>query len=204
MALDAGYLTTPICHELRKKDIFAVIAHRRFRPKSGLFHKWQYEYDPLEDAYRCPAKKTLVYTTTSREGFRQYKSDPRVCAKCSRLVKCTSAKNHMKVITRHVWEADKEWVRENRLSAEGKALYVKRSTTIERSFADAKELHGLRYARMRGLEKVKEQCLLTAICQNIKKMALYSWGTGLGPRAFHAILLSITAMRRFIRPAISL
>ena len=43
---------------------------------------------------------------------------------------------------------------------------------MERSFADAKELHGHRYARFRGLAKVKAQCLLSAACQNMKKMAL--------------------------------
>jgi hypothetical protein len=37
VALDAGYLTMPICQELMKRNIFAVIAHRRFRPKKGLF-----------------------------------------------------------------------------------------------------------------------------------------------------------------------
>jgi hypothetical protein len=30
----------------------------------------------------------------------------------------------------------------------------------------------LRYCRMRGIEKVSEQCLLTAAAQNIKKLAL--------------------------------
>jgi hypothetical protein len=43
---------------------------------------------------------------------------------------------------------------------------------VERSFADSKELHGLRYCRMRGLAKVSEQCLLTAAVQNMKKIAL--------------------------------
>ncbi|WP_143085360.1 transposase, partial [Planifilum fulgidum] len=77
-----------------------------------------------------------------------------------------------KTITRHVWEDAKEWARQNRLSERGKQLYKRRSQTIERSFADAKELHGLRYARYRGLAKVREQCLLIAVAQNIKKMAL--------------------------------
>jgi hypothetical protein len=71
-----------------------------------------------------------------------------------------------------VWENAKEWVRKNRLSERGKKLYKRRSVTIERSFADAKELHGLRYSRYRGLAKVREQCLLTAVAQNVKKMAL--------------------------------
>ena len=53
----------------------------------------------------------------------------------------------------------------------GKKIYKRRKETIERSFADSKELHGLRYCRMRGLAKVEEQCLLTAAVQNMKKIA---------------------------------
>lgn len=202
VALDAGYLTAPICHELKKRDIFGVIAHRRFHPKRGFFHKWEYVFEPKTDTYTCPAKEMLVYTTTSREGYRQYKSDQRVCKKCPHLLKCTSAQNHVKVLTRHVWEADKEWVRENRLTDEGKALYKRRSITIERSFADAKELHGLRYARMRGLLKVKEQCLMTAISQNIKKMALYAWNTEKGPGLSDSLLRYLLTFLRFIEPRV--
>ena len=76
------------------------------------------------------------------------------------------------MITRHVWESHKEWIRENRVSEAGKKLYAKRKETIERSFADSKELHGLRYCRMRGIENVREQCLLTAAAQNMKKIAM--------------------------------
>jgi hypothetical protein len=43
---------------------------------------------------------------------------------------------------------------------------------VERSFADAKQLHGHRYARMRGLVRAAEQCLLAAAAQNNKKIAL--------------------------------
>ncbi|WP_038013164.1 transposase, partial [Terasakiella pusilla] len=53
-----------------------------------------------------------------------------------------------------------------------KAIYKRRKETVERSFADAKQLHGHRYARLRGLTKVKEQCLMAATAQNIKKIAL--------------------------------
>ncbi|WP_088014344.1 transposase [Gottfriedia acidiceleris] len=37
------------------------------------------------------------------------------------------------------------------------------------SFAQSKELHGLRYARYRGVHKVKRQVLMTAIIQNLIK-----------------------------------
>ncbi|WP_241956433.1 transposase, partial [Marinobacter maroccanus] len=50
-------------------------------------------------------------------------------------------------------------------------LYKRRQETVERSFADAKQLHGHRYARLRGLSKVREQCLLAAAAQNMKKIA---------------------------------
>ena len=53
----------------------------------------------------------------------------------------------------------------------GKSIYKRRKKTVERSFAVSKELHGLRYCRMRGLSKVAEQCLLTAAVQNMKKTA---------------------------------
>jgi hypothetical protein len=120
----------------------------------------------------CPAKHELHYKTTNRSGYREYKSKPKVCQTCPFLSKCTHSKTFTKTITRHVWEDAKEWVRHNRLSDRGKQLYKRRSETIERSFADAKELHGLRYARYRGIAKVREQCLLTAVAQNVKKMAL--------------------------------
>lgn len=182
VALDAGYLTNPICHALKELGIFAVIAHRRFHPQKGLFHKWQFKYNAKRDVYICPGKHELTYRTTNRQGYREYKSDPQTCRDCPFLSRCTRSKNHVKTITRHVWEDAKEWVRQNRLSERGKELYKRRKETIERSFADAKELHGLRYARMRGLARVTEQCLLTAVCQNIKKMALLLWKRNNGPQ----------------------
>ena len=60
----------------------------------------------------------------------------------------------------------------SRLTAMGKRIYKRRKETVERSFADSKEMHGLRYARYRSLRKVRAQCLLTAACQNMKKIAL--------------------------------
>lgn len=87
-------------------------------------------------------------------------------------VQCTQSRNHQKVVTRHLWEDFKEAINANRLTDLGKRRYARRKETVERSFADAKELHGHRYARFRGLAKVQAQCLLSAACQNMKKMAL--------------------------------
>ncbi|WP_190322975.1 transposase [Bacillus swezeyi] len=173
VALDSGYLTTPICKGLSDRHIFGVIAHRRFHPTRGLFPKWKFQYDHEKDQYICPNGQTLLYSTTDRKGYRFYKSNPEKCASCPFLENCTRSKNHQKVVSRHVWEDHKEKVRQNRLSVSGKILYKKRKEKIERSFADSKQLHGLRYCRLRGKRNVNEQVLLTAACQNMKKIATH-------------------------------
>ncbi|QWC24911.1 IS1182 family transposase [Bacillus haikouensis] len=173
VALDSGYLTNPICKGLADRKLFGVIAHRRYQPTKGLFPKWKFTYNAEENHYTCPNGQTLPYRTTTREGYREYKSDSKQCAKCPLLQECTRSKNHQKVVTRHVWEEHKEQVRINRLSKSGKMLYKFRKEKVERSFADSKQLHGLRYCRLRGMKNASEQVLLTAACQNMKKIATY-------------------------------
>lgn len=76
VALDSGYLTTPICKGLSERDIFGVIAHRRYQPTRGLFPKWKFTYDKERDRYICPNGTELVYRTTTRNGYHEYKLEP--------------------------------------------------------------------------------------------------------------------------------
>jgi len=46
---------------------------------------------------------------------------------------------------------------------------TERKWKIEGLFGEAKNFHGLRRARYRGLKKVSVQALMTAIVQNIKR-----------------------------------
>jgi hypothetical protein len=137
-----------------------------------LFRKRQFRYDEENDLYVCPGGQLLVYRTTNREGYRQYHSDATKCRDCPLRPQCTRSRNATKIVTRHVWQRCKDRVDAHRLEPRGKRIYKRRKETVERSFADAKQLHGHRYARMRGLDKVQEQSLLAAVAQNIKKIAL--------------------------------
>ena len=65
-ALDSGYLTNPICKGLSDRNIFGVIAHRRYHPTKGLFPKWKFTYDIENDQYICPDSQKLPYRTTTR------------------------------------------------------------------------------------------------------------------------------------------
>jgi transposase len=172
VGLDAGYFTAAVCHELEERQLIGVMGYRRPTKKKGYFAKREYQYDTDNDTYTCPQGQILLYKTTNREGYRHYHSDPKQCKTCPVRERCTNSQNTTKVVTRHVWQASVERANEVRLSDWGKKRYKRRSQTVERSFADAKQHHNHRYARYRGLEKVNMQCLLAAACQNMKKIAM--------------------------------
>jgi transposase len=172
VGLDAGYATTGIAKGLEERRIYGVTGYRQPNHGEGLFAKRKFQYDEELDVYLCPNGQLLSYRTTNRAGYRQYHSDASKCRECPLRQQCTRSRNMVKVVTRHVWQAARDRVDAHRLEPRGKKIYKRRKETVERSFADAKQLHGHRYARMRGLTKVREQCLLAATAQNIKKIAL--------------------------------
>ena len=173
VGLDAGYATAGIAKGLIDRDILGITGYRNpTPPKPGMMRKTRYVYERQADGYRCPNGQLLTYATTDRNGYRHYKSDPAICRTCPLLASCTSNANAVRTITRHVWQDEREEVDQRRLTPWGKAIYKRRKETVERSFADAKQLFGHRYARFRTLVRVRCQCLLAAAAQNIKKIAL--------------------------------
>lgn len=171
VGLDAGYNTSAICKQIYGLGIEPAMGKRRGCQQKGKFGKYKYTYLPEWDIYICPERNYLQYTTTNRQGYKEYKCKNDRCASCPRREMCLSAKQTTKSIRRHVWEDFKDKAWEFTHTDYGKKIYARRKETIERSFADSKELHGLRYCRLRGIAKVTEQCLLTAAVQNMKKIA---------------------------------
>ncbi|MBY6054799.1 IS1182 family transposase [Cytobacillus firmus] len=175
VAADAAYKTPAITNYLLKNDITPALPYTRPRTKEGFFRKHEYVYDEHFDCYICPAGELLKYTTTTKEGYRQYKSDPRICAGCPFLSQCTQSQAHQKLIQRHVWEEHVEEADHLRHHQDVKPIYEKRKETIERVFADAKEKHGMRWTTLRGLKKMSMQAMLTFAAMNLKKMANWTW-----------------------------
>ena len=178
-ALDSGYKTPWIMKQVFDGDRKASVPYKRPMTKKGYYRKHEYVYDEYYDCIICPEDHILKYSTTNRDGYRIYISNPKECANCPSKSKCTGSKNHQKVVTRHVWEPYIEQAEDVRHSSDGKAIYVKRRETIERVFADAKEKHFMRYTHYRGLSKLKMQVLLTFACMNLKKMAKWKRLNGL-------------------------
>lgn len=178
VAVDAGYKTPYICKTLIDRGIEPAMPYKRPMTKAGFFKKYEYAYDERYDCYICPNNQVLSYTTTNRDGYREYKSDKEKCKTCPYLKKCTNSKNYTKVILRHIWEKYLEIAEEKRHDGLNKSIYARRKETIERVFADMKEKHGMRWTTLRGLQKVKAQAMLVAACMNLKKMAKWLWKPG--------------------------
>lgn len=171
VGVDAGYFTNNICKEIFERELKAVMGYRRGPHVKGKFTKFRFQYVKEQDVYYCPDFRALEYRTTNRDGYKEYACKEEYCSKCLIKDKCLSDKSKKKIVYRHVWEDYKDRVVKFTKTEIGKCLYKRRKETIERSFADSKNLHGLRYARFRGIKKVSEQCLLTAAVQNMKKIA---------------------------------
>lgn len=176
---DAGYFNLNILEELSTKGITPVIGPRKYAGKKGKKSKYWFEYYPEEDIYLCFEGKELKYKTTTREGYVEYESDKNTCIKCPKRDKCLYeskttgeiSKDQTRIIRRHIKEHYADEVRSFMKTEKGKNLYQRRKETIERSFADMKELMGLRYAHYRGLHSVKAQVLITGAAYNVKKLA---------------------------------
>lgn len=173
LVLDAGYKTPALMRKLLKDKIKPLTPYTRPQTGKGYFKKYAYVYDEYYDCYICPQNQVLSYSTTNREGYREYKSQGYLCKNCPELAKCTGSKNHTKLVTRHVGEEYMAQVEDIRHGLGMKEAYGKRKETIERVFADAKEKHGMRYTQYRGKEKVAIEVALPYAAMNLKKLATW-------------------------------
>lgn len=171
LVADAGYKTPAIAKILLDDGINPLLPYKRPMTKDGYFKKYEYVYDEYNDCYICPNNQTLTYSTTNRDGYREYKSCGTFCAECPYLNECTQSKNHVKMITRHIWEGYMETCEDIRFTEGMKELYSHRKETIERIFGTAKENHGFRYTQMYGKARMEMKTALTFACMNLKKLA---------------------------------
>lgn len=168
---DAGYKTPAIAKMLIDDGITPVFPYKAPMTKKGFFRKYEYVYDEYFDCYICPNNQILKYTTTNRDGYRQYKSDHGICESCPYLSQCTESKNHQKLVTRHIWQDYMDICEDIRHTTGMKDIYEKRKETIERIFGVAKENHCMRYTQQRGKAKMAMKVGLTFACLNMKKLA---------------------------------
>ena len=128
----AGVLYPAFAKLLIDDGIKPLLPYKRPMTKDGFFKKYEYVYDEYYDCYICPNNKTLTYRTTNKDGYREYKSCGAACAECPYLSQCTESRDHVKTVTRHIWEPYMEICEDIRQMLGMKDLYAQRKETIER------------------------------------------------------------------------
>ena len=172
---DSAYKTPHICKKVFEDERVLSTAYKRPMTKKDGHEWWKYVYDEYYDCVICPEYHALAYRTTNRDGYREYKSDPKICVNCPTREHCTSSKDNVKTVQRHIWKDYEELADDARYTPKYRDLYKLRKETIERVFADAKEKHAMRYTQYRGLTQVTNWVKLKFAAMNLKKFAKWKW-----------------------------
>ena len=172
---DSAYKTPHIAKKVFDDGRVLDTCYKRPMTMKGGHEWWKYVYDEYYDCIICPEYHVLNYSTTNREGYREYKSSPEICKNCPTRELCTHSKDCIKTVTRHIWADYIEKTEDVRHTPEYKDIYDKRKETIERVFADAKEKHAMRYTPYRGLAQVSNWVKLKFAAMNLKKYANHRW-----------------------------
>jgi transposase len=195
---DTTYGTTENIVALEDAGIRAFFPLPYFDTRTPFFGKGMFVYDGSVDAYRCPSGELLPFRKHKyTERLRVYRAPAATCNACPLKARCTGSGTGRQV-KRSFDEASLDRVRGYHATAADQTAMRKRQVWVEPLFAEAKEWHGLRRFRLRGLPNVNIEGLLIAAGQNLKR---FRAATGWGRR--HAPCGSLMALARHLVPPIA-
>jgi len=139
--------------------------------KDGTFAREDFNYDPARDVYICPGGKTLTTTGTPvNDGatllYRASKADCDACALRPRCCPNTPVRK----VPRSIHERARDMARAIANSWEGRASRRLRKK-VEMLFAHLKRILKLDRLRLRGPNGARDEFLLAATAQNLRKRA---------------------------------
>jgi transposase len=174
---DAKYGTTENIVALEDAGIRAYMPLTDFAHRTDFYSQDDFVFDPERDEYRCPQGHPLRrYAVKRTEGVVAYRGEAAVCNACPVKTKCTTS-DHGRKVQRSFYIDYLGKVRGYHTAEPYKKAIRKRQVWVEPLFAEAKEWHGLRRLRLRGLMNANIQGLLIAAGQNLKRLlAVAGWG----------------------------
>jgi transposase len=173
---DTTYGTVENIVALEDAGIQAFFPLPDFEARTPFFGKGAFIYDPARDAYCCPQGQLLPRRKTKyTEQEVLYRADAAICNACLVKAECT-ASEHGRIVHRSFYEEYLDKVRGYHTTEPYQKAMRKRKVWVEPLFAEAKEWHGLRRLRLRGLANANIQGLLVAAGQNLKRfLAATGW-----------------------------
>ena len=136
----------------------------------GAFSQAHFPYDDQNDCYTCPGGKHLHTTgQITSEGTILYRSRNVECASCSLKPQCCPITPNRK-IARSIYEQARNAARAIAQSDAYRQSRKKRKK-VEMLFAHLKRILKLDRLRLRGLNGARDEFLLAATAQNLRRMA---------------------------------
>jgi len=174
---DTTYGTVENIVAIERARVHAYVPLSEVGRKPGLFRDTDFVYDPAADTYHCPGQETLRFISQCASTHRRvYEAPAAACAICSLHAQCTTSRRGRR-IGRSLDETYLDRVRGYHETGPYAKAMRKRAVWVEPLFAEAKDWHGLRRFRLRGLEKVNIQAQLIAAGQNLKRLlSKRGWG----------------------------
>ncbi|UAJ10493.1 transposase [Glacieibacterium megasporae] len=180
LAADTGYGSAGNLHWL--VDERGIAPHIPVFDKSqrsdGTFSRSDFAFDHASDAYTCPAGKSLKlynrnFTTprngVDRDGNLRYRANRRDCESCALKPQCcpdAPARKIMRSVHEDARDVARAIARTN-----GYLVSRRERKKVEMLFAHLKRILKLDRLRLRGPCGAKDEFLLAATAQNLRKMA---------------------------------
>ena len=146
--------------------------------RDGAFPATAFPYDAEADEYRCPGKRALKpywrniskdRPAFGKDGFKKYYARKEDCAACPLKPHCTPNQ-----ATRKISRSRHEDARQKAREIATTDAYVASSYArkkVEMLFAHLKRIIGLDRLRLRGPNGAKDEFLMAATVQNLRKLA---------------------------------
>jgi transposase len=136
----------------------------------GTFSRDDFTYDHASDVYVCPGGKLLTTTGSLIDGATlRYRASKHDCQACRLKHRCCP-KEPARYVPRSIYEGARDMAREIARSWEGRVSRRLRKK-IEMLFAHLKRTLKLDRLRLRGPTGARDEFILAATAQNLRKMA---------------------------------
>jgi transposase len=180
LVADTAYGTAEMLHWLVDEQGIAphVPVFDKSKREDGTFSRADFAYDPEADAYTCPGGKQLL---SQRRAFKvprtaappddtvRYRARTRDCAACPLKPACCPGQPFRKV-TRSIHEAARDRARDI-AKTDAYATSLRQRKKVEMLFAHLKRILRLDRLRLRGPCGARDEFLLAATAQNLRKLA---------------------------------
>ena len=172
LAGDRGYGTGPFLAWLIDRNVTPYVpVLDRTHQTDGLYTRSDFVFEPEANAYRCPNGKLLNFCGVGRASrvnvYRAARSD---CGNCTLKAACTAGRARR--LTVNFDEPARQHTK-RLVDTDEYKLSRRERKKVEALFAELKDVIKLRRFRLRRLRNIKEQTLMAATAQNLRRLIRY-------------------------------